>query len=446
VVWLVIRRRQMRSEALVPGIATETAMAETQAEASPAAAGGETYAPTGGDLLEAEVNEIDPLAEADVYMAYRRYQQAEELLKGAIDQEPNRLELRLKLLEVFAAGENTEAFVSEAENFYNERGGRDNPLWEKVAAMGREVQPEHPLFATEGDVPAGGADAVEDATPVALEDDELEDDELFNTMLEPQSVDEPAASDDVLQSNEPDITEELASIEEEQDEAEEEEQDLAIEFESGLDKKLPERPATEEKSQGGEFKTGFEIDFDTSPGTGATTKARRQGQEAEETLDDALGDAVTSNLEEGLSLDAIDGFEDMEQSSEETGLDFVTDAATPDNNNTPGDGDAGEIQGLESVEEGDTSEQGDTKLDFEFKMGSLATKDKDLEDFFEGLDSVDGGDDGAGGHEEVGTKLDLAKAFIEMGDQDGARDILKEVVDHGNDEQKEEARSLLEQL
>ena len=47
---------------------------------------------------------------------------------------------------------------------------------------------------------------------------------------------------------------------------------------------------------------------------------------------------------------------------------------------------------------------------------------------------------------EVGTKLDLARAYIDMGDPDGARSILNEVIDEGADVQQQEARQLLEEL
>ncbi len=45
--------------------------------------------------------------------------------------------------------------------------------------------------------------------------------------------------------------------------------------------------------------------------------------------------------------------------------------------------------------------------------------------------------------DEVATKLDLARAYIDMGDKDGAKDILSEVASEGNDEQKQEAQELL---
>ena len=48
--------------------------------------------------------------------------------------------------------------------------------------------------------------------------------------------------------------------------------------------------------------------------------------------------------------------------------------------------------------------------------------------------------------DEVGTKLDLAKAYVDMGDSDGARSILDEVLDEGDDDQKAQAKELLSQL
>jgi pilus assembly protein FimV len=48
--------------------------------------------------------------------------------------------------------------------------------------------------------------------------------------------------------------------------------------------------------------------------------------------------------------------------------------------------------------------------------------------------------------DEVSTKLDLARAFIDMGDTEGARGSLEEVMSEGNAEQKAEAKALLEQI
>ncbi len=47
---------------------------------------------------------------------------------------------------------------------------------------------------------------------------------------------------------------------------------------------------------------------------------------------------------------------------------------------------------------------------------------------------------------EVGTKLDLARAYMDMGDPEGARSILDEVIHEGSASQKQEARRLMDSL
>jgi pilus assembly protein FimV len=65
-------------------------------------------------------------------------------------------------------------------------------------------------------------------------------------------------------------------------------------------------------------------------------------------------------------------------------------------------------------------------------------------DTFESEDESPGPDEAT--MTEVGTKLDLARAYIDMGDPEGARSILNEVLDEGGDSQQQEARQLLEEL
>ena len=103
---------------------------------------------------EKESGEVDPLAEADVFMAYGRYEAAEERLNEALEQDPGRKELKLKLLEVFNATKNQQAFESTAEEFYASLGedASTDPMWDKVLTMGKELAPGNPLFT--GDVVA----------------------------------------------------------------------------------------------------------------------------------------------------------------------------------------------------------------------------------------------------------------------------------------------------
>lgn len=92
-----------------------------------------------------DTNDVDPIAEAEVYMAYGRDAQAEEILKDAIVKEPKRYELHLKLLEMYAARKDISAFEAIAGELYTTLGS-DNPTWAKVAELGVTVEPDNPLY------------------------------------------------------------------------------------------------------------------------------------------------------------------------------------------------------------------------------------------------------------------------------------------------------------
>ncbi len=107
------------------------------------------FTPTDFDLLEGEGEVVDPLVEADVYLAYGRYQQAEELIRQALAEDPKRPELRLKLLEIFYAKEDPAAFESYAKELKAQGADQDPGFWEKVVDMGRELCSQSPLFASD---------------------------------------------------------------------------------------------------------------------------------------------------------------------------------------------------------------------------------------------------------------------------------------------------------
>lgn len=95
-----------------------------------------------------DTNDVDPIAEAEVYMAYGRDVQAEEILKDAIGKEPRRYELHQKLLEIYANRKDATAFETLAGELYATLGATD-PSWQKFAAMGRALEPENPLYSAE---------------------------------------------------------------------------------------------------------------------------------------------------------------------------------------------------------------------------------------------------------------------------------------------------------
>ncbi|MDP1770851.1 MAG: FimV/HubP family polar landmark protein [Methylobacter sp.] len=124
------------------------------------------FTPSDFDSFDTEQGEIDPISEADVYLAYGRYQQAEELIRQAISDQPNRDECKLKLLEVFYANENKAAFEAYANELVEAGKRNEVEFWEKAAEMGREICPDSPLFSSGNDL-----FAVSDNSPVENSDE-----------------------------------------------------------------------------------------------------------------------------------------------------------------------------------------------------------------------------------------------------------------------------------
>ena len=102
----------------------------------------------------------DPLAEADFHMAYGLYDQAADLVRMAISREPERRDLKLKLLEVYFVWGNREQFLQTARELAETRDAAAPGEWEKIVIMGKQLAPEDPLFsggAVSG-AAAGGVD------------------------------------------------------------------------------------------------------------------------------------------------------------------------------------------------------------------------------------------------------------------------------------------------
>ena len=94
-------------------------------------------------------DDSDPVTEADVYLAYGRIQQAEDVLQTALEKTPDDEALRIKLLEVYHAGGNIAEFDREASNFHDRVSGEDSQ-WLRIAAMGHALSPENELYSTAG--------------------------------------------------------------------------------------------------------------------------------------------------------------------------------------------------------------------------------------------------------------------------------------------------------
>ncbi len=89
----------------------------------------------------------DPLAEADFHMAYGLYDQAADLVRIALEREPDRRDLRLKLLEIYFVWGNKDAFLQTAKSLAETRDRAPAGEWDKIVIMGKQICPEEPLFA-----------------------------------------------------------------------------------------------------------------------------------------------------------------------------------------------------------------------------------------------------------------------------------------------------------
>ncbi|MEO8935635.1 MAG: FimV/HubP family polar landmark protein [Burkholderiaceae bacterium] len=102
------------------------------------------FVPVAGNLPEQ--NEVDPVAEADVYIAYGRDAQAEEILKEALRSDPSRHAVHLKLLEIYAKRGDAKSFETIASELYAATGGQGED-WKQAASLGLTIDPRNPLYA-----------------------------------------------------------------------------------------------------------------------------------------------------------------------------------------------------------------------------------------------------------------------------------------------------------
>ena len=95
------------------------------------------------------IGDVDPVAEADVYLAYGRDLQAEEILKEAMRSNPDRLAIRTKLLEVYAKRRDTKGFELLATQLFALTQGVGDD-WNKAQELGQQIDPENPLYRPGG--------------------------------------------------------------------------------------------------------------------------------------------------------------------------------------------------------------------------------------------------------------------------------------------------------
>lgn len=436
------------------------------------------FSQTGFNAID--TNDVDPIAEAEVYMAYGRDAQAEEILKEAMVKTPERHEIHLKLLEIYAARKNLVAFETLASELYAALGGKPTGVWEKAATLGRQLDPNNPLYASKGGAgeETGAAAAVAGVAAVAATQAVMADEPVSSLNLpEPAELQaEESAAENVLEFDAPAGVAEAA-----------EESANVMEFDLGL-------PAVTQPDAGADESMLSDLDAATvvasvaEPELPAIETAMPEfdlglPEQAEE-MDALALPEVAATDEVSLDIPSFAAAEDVSLAAEPAEVNFepsldldvpsfdlpdvAEEAPAPVAEAGVAEFDLGlpEMAAVEEiaapvVEEMMPAAEPDLNFDFdagltgaaEPAVAEEAPPDMDMGDL--NLDfNVPEVEQTAGLPEELmtdtaqnpGTKLDLAKAYLEIGDEEGAREILQEVQAEGNDAQKAEAAQMLTQL
>jgi len=345
-----------------------------------------------------QADEVDPIAEADVYIAYGRDEQAEEVLLDGTASKPTRIDIKQKLLSLYHKNNNVEGFERIAEELYSQKSSLTADIWQQVSLMGKDIAPNNPLFAVSaaellagGDVPAEIAEtAVTDSVKLHNDADEV-------TLADPEDEMNLAGFEDDESIN-------LINFDDERSEV------------SELDK--VDLAALNLNDDGDEEIAGdYRDDFNGTNLDKGVGNDKAEYDKSDEILVTVLADDV---LDEDVELDDVldlSGEDSLGSSSKDFEieednsdiLDFGAEDSSSDNDSTDT-----EIQILDSTSM--THEVSGLEIDDQYN--------------------------------EAKTQFELAKVFVDLGDQEGARKILDDIIAAGddNDDVVEDAIELLDSL
>lgn len=423
-----------------------------------------------------DTQEIDPIAEAEVYLAYGKEAQAEEILRDALAKSPDREDVLLKLLEIYHGRKDIATFEASARNLQTAVGGdTSNASWIKAAEMGRDIDPNNPLYAM-AEVAADMAAMEMESTETAAVPEPIS--ELDIEIPEMESLEMPSESEPVAEA----APEAPASV-----------LPMGLDFEFSMEMPGEETPAAEPEPQALNEEMPS-LDF---PSEMATTPEMPEasGMEASLELPEAGGEAVDELGLPPLDLpepapEAMLEAAEAEAASELPDLDFggmeeesaapaaeapasAEEAALPDLDFGGLDLELGapaaeaeaaqEVQAAaeeeelpdldigaldfaaEEPEQESVAAEAAGPADLGMELSDLEMTMEQAQDAMsdEAIDIQAPMSESEELSAEVNTKLDLARAYIEMGDKEGAREILEEVLKEGSGQQIEDAQKLM---
>ena len=409
----------------------------------------------------------DVLRKAHTHYAAGRLNQAAALLEDSIKFEPQRSDLRLKLMEVYGQQGNRTAFVAQERKLVanGENFARVEQLKHRFPAMAvggiaaasmaaeldaqyvRELLLDDPQAPEVPDDFDSAFDLSLDepqspvATPVVPDDF----DNGFDLSLdEPQSpVAAPAVPDDFESAFDPSLDQPQSPVAAPA---------VSDDFDSAFDPSLdePQSPATapvaltpDAAAELDDFPADDDLSFES---------VLQQQTDVRENLDDLSDFDLDMDLG-GEASPAILAEDDFLLNLDDEGKDPSVAAApaapemVPDDLELPADFDLSLADEMDTAAAPDAFaiELTDVNAELDRLSQSLGEPTFTAEDALASADD-EPEFDFLSGTDEVATKLDLAQAYIDMGDADGARDILNEVVNEGDADQQVEARELLSRL
>lgn len=465
------------------------------------------------DTLSSETavrfDQQDALAEADFHMAYGLYDQAADLVKIAIDREPSRRDLKLKLLEIYFVWGNRDLFLDTARDLHGTREQALPGEWDKVLIMGKQIAPEDSMF--KGEAGSGHVDLVD----VNLEGGENRVDvDLFaepegeqtegldlefgsgerKVAAAPESdldflLDEPKQGADDEPTRELDPlarTQETPTIESPMlDRAS---QTIREKVDTAAFGKMAEQTAELSLDD-----LGLDVDSLETTGALEQTASLEKDMTSDTATSGALRDDEMTQLAPSLSsfdrtmeapriekfdiestgtiyIDQVDlsGGDTVEQRrpdidstasmmkprgvSTDLGLDMDADVDLDVDLDSFGEA----VPGNDTIRHTPAEAERFSDDVFADRTSEFARIDLDVGEALASEDHAPTNKQVVTEMElselepvtmsEVGTKLDLARAYMDMGDPDGARSILEEVLAEGTSNQKQEAQRLLDSI
>lgn len=437
-----------------PGLDDTQEQAAMPAALTPVVAAATSEMPASGAVVVAD--DVDPIAEADVYIAYGRDAQAEEILREALAREPGREEIKLKLLEIYAARKSKNDFNPLAAELHSATGGRGD-AWLRAAALGYALDSDNSLYAAGKDStiesPVGVAtdvnldfdlDMVSAAgAPTTITDMPLGagDDNIKTTILSPERMEALKAEGAAMAAKLTDSQSIVPDFDLGADML------AAPKTDVNLEPMAPRGPITDVNLALAPV-TGVDsnvIDFEFDPGK--TMKIEPEAAAA--FAPDQTIAMSPENQEKARDLGIEIDLGALDATSGSIPIDIAAESPQPER--TADLSFDFQLPGEMSPAAPEVVPPTDIGLEVpEFKPAETATMDFSLDTV-----SLDLGDEKKSDEPipvrddhwyDVQTKFDLAKAYQEMGDKDGAREILAEVIKEGDAQQQAEATELMAKL